>query len=167
MQVTIVLRPITFRDTQDYFNLSHSDSDIVYYVPEKVKSTLAQTGEFLSKYERADFQTKYAYIIELHNSNGIFPIGAIFASASPIYNSLIVTYFIGKRYRNQGYMKEALRKFAAFIKHDTRYRSLFFDVQVSNQPCKNLVQCIGANSIGISPISFSEQFERFELRLRT
>lgn len=167
MQVTIVLRPITFRDTQDYFNLSHSDSDIKYYVPEKVKSTLAQTGEFLGKYERANFQTEYAYIIELHNSNGIFPIGALFASASPIYNSLIVTYFIGKCYRHQGYMKEALRKFAAFIKHDTHYCSLFFDIPASNQTCKNLVQSVGAKSAGISPISVFEQFERFELRLRT
>ena len=167
MYVTIVLRPIQFRDTQVYFDLTHSDLDIKHYMPEKVKDTLAQTGEFLGKYERADFQTEYAYIIELHSSDGIFPIGALFASASPIYNSLTVTYFIGKRYRRQGYMKEALRKFAAFIRHETHYCSLFFDVQSSNQTCKNLVQHIGANSIGISPISVFEQFERFELKLRT
>ena len=167
MYVTIVLRPIKFRDTQAYFDLTHSDLDIKKYVPKKVKNTLAQTGEFLGECEKADFQTEYAYIIELHSSDGIFPIGALFASATPIYNSLTVTYFIGKHYRHQGYMKEALRKFAAFIKHDTRYCSLFFDIPASNQTCKNLVQSVGAKSAGISPISVFEQFERFELRLRT
>jgi len=62
-------------------------------------------------------------------------------------------------------MREALRNFSAYIKSGKHYYSLFFDVQRTNIPSKELLLSIGATNKGKSPISIFGTFERFELKL--
>ena len=160
---TIILRPLKFRDFSDYFQLTHSDPDIKLYIPGIVQDTKAKAGEFLGYYN-ADYESEYAYMIEWHSNTGIYPVGALFASAETIYyDCLNVTFFIAKEYRGRGYMKEALANFSAFLS-GTRYKSLLFDVQKDNIPSKRLLQRIGAIYTGTITVSIFE-FERFELKI--
>ena len=161
----LVLRPFTSRDICAYHEMTRS-ADIARYIPNVIAKKSTQTLDLIYKFQDVNFKTDFAFIIEVTSESGVScPVGALFASLEPCMNSLNVSYFIGNRHRKMGYMTEALQKFIAYCKHETPFYSLVFDDAPQNAISKRLIISLGGTTMGESPISIFETFERLEIRL--
>ena len=163
-QHNLILRPFKTQDISAYHELSHSSGDIAFYFPYVVARDQNGTANlFYEQFLTADFERSFAFIIELTDENGTHPIGAIFADLDDVFDSLNVSFFISLRYRRMGYMKEALKKFISFAKHETPFYSFVFDIRTGNDACKQLIKSLGGVSLGDAPMTVFKTYERFEI----
>lgn len=160
--VEVTLRKLTVWDTETYYELSQA-SDIKKHLPWMSKDSLYASVPIVYQLANANFENSFAFMIE--NANCSLPVGIIEATSNSCYNSLDVTFFIGTSHRNMGYMKAAIHKFVTFVKENTNYYSLFFDVASSNTKAERLLYNVGATYLGILPDWPLEQIERFEIVL--
>lgn len=108
----LILRPFRMEDLDEYYALI-SDEDIRKYIYSYTEiSSKEKLSEIISTYSQGDFTNDFYYVICDKITNNI--LGAIIAvKVSP--SMLNVSYFIGKSYQNNGYMKESFMEFINFL----------------------------------------------------
>lgn len=127
------LRNFTLADTEAYFEMTQ-DQDIRRYVPYCFSRSFKGTRELIKDYIRGDCIHDFYLLLEEKESKQI--VGAIIATTNRFFTQLDVAIMTKTSFRNQGYMKEALDAFIAYLPKDT---VLSFVVEQSNTSSLNTI----------------------------
>lgn len=133
----LLLRPFLMKDAKEYFTLTR-DEFIKKYVPGASPDTLQEIEELFSTYYlNGDFIHDFYFIIENKKTHDI--VGAIHITENFSRKDFSCAYFIGAKYRKQGYMKEALTDLFETIIFT---KPVFFVIEPENIPSQNLIHQI-------------------------
>ncbi len=119
---------LNISDAKNYFIITR-DEDIQKYLPyaydDSIKDTLSTIDECFS---RCDFVRDFYLVIEDKLTKQM--LGAIIATEIPFKpNNIEVCILLGKQFRKQGYMTEALN---AFIRSLPKNKNLIFSIASEN-----------------------------------
>ena len=136
----LIMRSFELSDSDEYFTVI-SDDAVKKYVPYGSAYTLKGTIELVKSYYLCDFINDFYIVLEDKATSKI--IGAIIACKLDSV-SLDVCYLVNRRFRNQGYMKEALSCFVDYVFNKKRYSILKFTIENENIASRQVVQYCGA-----------------------
>ena len=162
MQNVIHLETFTICRSKEYYELAHSSDDIEKYLPGFVKNSLESSAKAVDTFSMYNYWNDFAFLI---TNNIHTPVGAIFAYQNLVSNALDVNYFIGDKYRRQGFMKSAIMAFKDYIKSNTPYSYLMFDVRIDNIPSQKLLTSLGARNLGFSDFYPFEHYYQYEMKV--
>ena len=131
----LILRPFTLADAKDYYKITR-DPDIKKYVSYACPDSLSETIENIkSCYSQADFERDFYLVIEERRTGKI--IGALSLTENFTMEYYEVCYFIDKKNRRSGYMKEALSYFLNSISTEEK---IVFVINETNLSSLNLMK---------------------------
>lgn len=142
----LILRTFKLKDANQFFSIIQ-DEEIKQYLKGIYEKSKARVKENLVIYMDADFINDYYYAVEDRKSGEL--IGAIIATRMNKHE-IEVAYFVGKEYRQQGYMKEALNSFLNRVCYWNKEKTFKFVIDKQNIPSISLMKSLNI------PI-FSEQ----------
>ncbi len=133
----LVLRRFKEEDAEGIFNSFVNDEDFLYYA-NKEKRTIEQEKESLigieEKYNNKEY---YNWLITLKNET---IIGSIYLRVDNKNDSLEFNYAIGKRYRCNGYMSEALNTVKDFAINKLKVNRFFGGCEINNIASKRVME---------------------------
>ncbi len=133
----LVLRRFKEEDAEGIFNSFVNDEDFLYYA-NKEKRTIEQEKESLigieEKYNNKEY---YNWLITLKNET---IIGSIYLRVDNKNDSLEFDYAIGKRYRCNGYMSEALNTVKDFAINKLKVNRFFGGCEINNIASKRVME---------------------------
>lgn len=131
----LILRPFRLADAKDYYKITR-DYEIKKYVGYACPDSLSETEENIkSCYSQADFDRDFYLIIEEKETGKI--IGALSLTENFSMEYYEICYFIDKKYRRNGYMKEALTYFLNSISTEEK---IVFVINKTNISSLNLMK---------------------------
>ena len=134
----LIIRPFTLADTQEYFDITR-DYKIEKYVSFAYFDNIYDLEDTIQTcYSICDFEKDFYLIIEEKISQKI--VGAFIITQTNYKEIYDVCYLIGKPFRRNGYLKEALE---AFIKNmPVPNAILSFIINNRNKPSLNFVKSL-------------------------
>ena len=146
----LVIRPFEEKDKQWYYNLT-GDEEFKTRLPGLIVEDFNAASKDVDVFKKADFIKDFYLVIEDKNQN---PIGIVVAVS--MSNIVIdVSYFLEKRYRNNGFMSEEINEFVKAVRK--KYPSYVFEFQIAKDNFKslNVVKRLGAS------IEFVNQYDNY------
>lgn len=129
-------------DLDEYFEIISNDDLLKKFVPGACPSTLQGAARLLSHYVSCDFNNSFSIIIK--NKQTLQIIGSLQAYKISS-TTLHVSYLLGEKFRNKGFMKEALGSFIDYILQSNKaYSSFRFTIEKDNIASENVVKSFGA-----------------------
>lgn len=132
------LRSFQSDDVEDFYNLVH-DEAVEKYVRYAYCKNMKQARISVSDYMLGDCKNDFYLVIE---KNGIM-VGCIIAVRIK-EGALDVSVCIGKDFRGQGIMLEAMNGFIIWLKENTEYLRLDIAINMNNSSSLKLIDKIGA-----------------------
>lgn len=150
----LILRPFTMQDAEEYFSITR-DKDVQRYVPNACPATFADCLDDIANiYSKGDFSHDYYVIIEEKISHAV--IGAIICVQIHDFDT---SCLLGKEYRHQGYMLEAME---AFIAHMPKGGALIMSIHYSNDASlKNILSIRGIEEITCTRYPYDPNVRKF------
>lgn len=130
------LRPFNAGDAEDFFYITR-DSEIQKYVPYAWAKSIKETKRDIELYySQGDFKNDFYFLLENKETKDL--IGALIATRT-LARKFEVALIIGKQFRRQGYMREALE---GFIKNMEKGSILVFNVEEENEASIRTIQSL-------------------------
>lgn len=149
----LILRPFTITDAKAYFSITR-DENIKRFVPYACPETFVDClHDFKKVYTQGDFRYDYYIAIEEKSSHKL--IGSIICVYIDCFD---ISAFVDKKYRGQGYMKEAL---ASFLSSMPKGSVIRFDIQKTNQASLRIISQVEGSKEQILKDSQTADFRRF------
>lgn len=131
----LIIRPFTLADAKEYFKITR-DSSIKKYVPNARPTSLEETVyDIESTYSQADFKHDFYLVIIEKQTKKL--IGALIITQNPLMSYYEACYFIGKNFRNNGFIFEALSYFLTNFPFSGE--RIVFQIKTSNIASLNLI----------------------------
>ena len=137
----LILRYMNEQDTHAIFLNINSDKEVLrYFIDKYVEKEEDMTLDKVIKYCKDN--ERYLLAVELKDTHEV--IGMILECSSPsaIFNNVEIGYAIGRKYWNQGYATEALKKMIAFV-FETGVHKIIVSHIVGNDASKRVVEKCG------------------------
>ena len=132
------IRSFESSDVEEFYSLVHEDI-IEKYVRYMYCKNLAHAQEFVNDYIQGDCKNEFYLVIEKEGNI----VGCIIALK--IKESILdVAVCLGKNFRGQGIMKEAMEGFITWLKENTEYYRLDIAINKNNTSSLKLIDKIGA-----------------------
>lgn len=132
----LVLRRFTENDAKELFEGYINQEDFLYYA-NKEKRTLEEEINSLkgidNKYNDLNY---YNWLITLNNKI----IGAIYLNVEEYNESVEFNYAIDDRYKNNGYMTEALEEVKRFCLEELKVNRIFGGCEINNNASKRVME---------------------------
>lgn len=152
----LILRPFSLEDAEEYYLLTR-DEDLEKYVPYSYMENFGDVEDTIYEcYSKCDFLNDFYFIVEDKISHKILGFIFITRSHDTTYD---VSAFIGKNFRRQGYMSEALN---FLLKNLSIRGTLIFTIEADNKPSLMSVAKIDGMSPGY--LSYCEIYEKHYLK---
>ena len=137
----LILRPFKMEDVEEFFLIS-SDKEVQKYLfSYSIKKSIDDFKKLVYEYSLCDFTTNFYFAICDKSTNKI--MGALIINRTT-FTVLDVSYFIGKDFRNNGYMKEALIGFKDFLSNSSfQYSALELTTSNSNKISQKVIESCG------------------------
>lgn len=135
----LMLRPFELSDLNEFYEVTRSEEIrkyVAYAYAEDKRELLAN----IKDYQNRDFIHEFYFVIEELITTNI--IGAIIATKKE-GNDLEVSYLLGEKYRQKGYMTEAMESFIKNIAIGLGY-NLVFIISETNEASLKTAKKIGA-----------------------
>ena len=134
----LVLRRFTENDAKELYEGYINQEDFLYYA-NKEKKTLEEEINSLkgidTKYNDLDY---YNWLITLKNNNKI--IGGIYLNVEKYNESIEFNYAIDDRYKNNGYMTEALERVKQFCIEELDVNRIYGGCEINNIASKKVME---------------------------
>lgn len=151
----ILLRRFKNEDVKEYFKIA-TDESMKKYLPYASPDDLEECIELIENYSNLDFINDFYLIIEDKDSHQM--IGAILSFRTSALE-LDTSYFIGKDFRGNGFVIEALQVFIDYLSKNCIYKTLFFMIKNDNLPSTKIMEKLGATKIQNIGTSSSYQYQ--------
>lgn len=136
----LVLRNFDVSDVDEYFEVV-SDDSIRKYVPYASVFCINSARKLVNDYCLGDFKNDFYVVFKDKQTNII--VGAIIA-VKISSSTLDVSYLVNSKFRNKGFMKEALIGFINYLfNSDLMYSYLKFTIEDENVASQQVVQSCG------------------------
>lgn len=134
----LILRTFKLKDANQFLEMIQDD-DVKHYLKGIYEKSKSKVRENIAIYKAADFVNDYYYAIEERQSGML--VGAIIATRMNKHE-IEVAYFVDKKYRRQGYMKEALSIFLNRACCNNNGKSFKFVIDKGNIPSIKLMKTL-------------------------
>ena len=132
----LYLQELVSTEKYSYYEIASADDDfaLIEYVSFFKVTSINQAGKFIT--ER--YLSNVYKLIGIYRAKDDKLVGSILLDGN-FYPMLLVSYFIGKKYRMNGYMYEALKGLIDNFKSTKEIKSLSFYVRSDNEPSIKLL----------------------------
>lgn len=131
----LLLRPFSAEDAFAYFQMTR-DPEIQQYIPGACPDTLEETHHHIEDYyTKCDFKHDFYLLMEEKHSHQI--VGFIEITLGPRGKDFDCCYFIHKRHRRNGYLKEMLPAFLEKVYSPGM--EIYFSIESSNTPSLSFI----------------------------
>lgn len=144
----LVLRPISISDSAAICRLTQ-DEEILKYTQIPQNNSIRKTKEYITKEDKKVRQGKALHFaITLKEDKQM--IGMISLNTiNKQHKRTIIGYWLGKQYRNKGYMQEACRALLSFCFNQLKLNRIQFSCSVENKASQKLIESLNAVFEGI------------------
>ncbi|MBR3152550.1 MAG: GNAT family N-acetyltransferase [Clostridia bacterium] len=140
----LYLRELTPNDSKAYYSISSKSDDVLYkYAVFFSTKSEKNAKEFIFEYYNSSTSLLYGVFLSDDTLVGAILLNQNFYNRNYI-NSIEVSYFIGKSYRNNGYITEALQEIIKYYSGKKLFlESLKFSVKKGNISSIRVLEKIG------------------------
>ena len=139
----ITLRKFKKEDANEYLAIVNEPA-IKQYVPFASPDDLEECKELIENYSDLDFINDFYFIIEENKTHKI--IGSLLSFRTFSF-SFDLSYLIGKDYRGNGYVLEALNLFIDYLSKNTNYRLLEITIDNTNTAYQKIMEKLNAKKM--------------------
>ncbi len=135
----VLLRSFSPEDADQYYEIACDDS-IRKYLMYFYTKTPDDSVRLINDLCNCDFSNNFWFAVCDSRTGELVGVLAAFRTFSLV---LEICFFTGKKYRRCGYCINALELFINYVKENTKYASLFFNVETTNASSHAILRRLG------------------------